>query len=112
MFIIIGYLLLFSPEALELGFALIVDGRSLPWADIKLILRTSQEALPGQVHVAYVLQPTQFVNKKQTSLSLSKEKDKLEFSVRVLEGRKRNERCLRKSDQRNKQRKEGDKETI
>ena len=76
-------LLTFSPEALELGFAVIVDGRWLSWSDIKLILRTSQEALPGQVHVVYVLQPSQFMNKKQVSMSLAKEKEKLEFTVSV-----------------------------
>lgn len=71
----------YSLEARELGFTLIIDGRNLSWNDIKLILRTSQEALPGQVHVAYILQPSQFMQKQQLSLSLSKEKDKLEFAV-------------------------------
>ncbi|XP_019859647.1 PREDICTED: triple functional domain protein-like [Amphimedon queenslandica] len=70
-----------SPEALELGFTVIVDGRWLSWPDIKLILRTTQEALPGAVHVAYVLQPNQFMKKKSVSLSLSKERDKLEFTI-------------------------------
>ena len=70
-----------SPEACELGFAIIVDGRALSWAEIKLILRTSQEALPGQVHIAYVIQPTQFVHRQQMTMALSKEKDKLEFAV-------------------------------
>ena len=46
-----------------------------------MILRTSQEAMPGQVHVAYVIQPNQFVHKQQISMGLSKEKDKVEFSV-------------------------------
>jgi hypothetical protein len=70
-----------SPEASELGFAIIIDGRSLPWSEVKLILRTSQEALPGAIHVAYVLQPSQFVHKQQMSMSLSKEKEKLEFAI-------------------------------
>ena len=70
-----------SPEACELGFAIIVDGRVLSWAEIKLILRTSQEALPGQVHIAYIVQPTQFVHRQQMTMALSKEKDKLEFAV-------------------------------
>ena len=59
----------------------IIDGRLLTWADIKLILRTCQEALPGQIHFAYLIQPTQFVNKQQVTMSLSKEKEKTEFNV-------------------------------
>ncbi len=51
------------------------------WNDVKMILRTSQEALPGQIHIAYIVQPNQFVQKQQISMGLSKEKDKLEFTV-------------------------------
>ena len=36
---------------------------------------------PGAVHVVYVVQPSQFMKKKSVSLSLSKERDKLEFTV-------------------------------
>ena len=72
-----------SPEVSELGFVVIVDGRLLTWTEIKLILRTAQEALPGQVQLAYVIQPTQFMHKQQMVMSLSKEKDRLEFGVSV-----------------------------
>ena len=81
---IIKFFFYYSIEAQELGFVLVVDGRLLSWSDVKMILRTAQEALPGQVHVAYIIQSNQFVQKQQISMGLSKEKDKVEFSVSCL----------------------------
>ena len=41
-----------------------------------------QEALPGQIHVAYIMQPGQFWQKQQSTRGHNKEKSKLEFTVR------------------------------
>ena len=40
-----------------------------------------QEALPGQVHVVYLVQPGQFWQKQQTTRGHNREKAKLEFTV-------------------------------
>ena len=72
-----------SAEVRENGFSVIVEARSLQWATVKLILRTVQEALPAQIHAAYILCPAPFLQKRQILTGLSKEKSKLEFTVSV-----------------------------
>ena len=64
----------------EYGFSIVLDARTTKWDSVKLILRTLQEALPGQVHVVYTVQSPQYIQKRK----LGKEKGKLEFTVRVL----------------------------
>ena len=58
-----------------------IDARSLKWDMVKLILRAVQEALPGQVHSVYIVQPSQFMQRKKMGFGHNKEKGKLEFSV-------------------------------
>ena len=61
----------------EYGFSIVLDARTTKWDTMKLILRTLQEALPGQVHVVYTVQSPQYIQKRK----LGKEKGKLEFTV-------------------------------
>ena len=77
-------LYLLSAEVMENGFSVIVEARGLQWATVKLILRTVQEALPAQIHAAYILCPAPFLQKRQILTGVSKEKSKLEFTVSVL----------------------------
>lgn len=68
-------------EIRECGYSLIIDGRSATWATIKNLLHMFQECLPGQIHVAYIIIPSHFLEKKRASMRMSKERDRLEFTT-------------------------------
>ena len=71
-------------EIRECGYSLIIDGRSATWSTIKSLLHMFQECLPGQIHVAYIISPSHFLEKKRASMRMGKEKEKLEFTTTVV----------------------------
>ena len=76
--------LLCRDEIRECGYSLIIDGRSATWSTIKSLLHMFQECLPGQIHVAYIISPSHFLEKKRASMRMGKEKEKLEFTTTVV----------------------------
>ena len=72
----------FRDEIRECGFSIIIDGHNSTWTAIKNLLKMFQECLPERIHVAYVVSPTQFLEKRRASTKASKEK--LEFSTVVV----------------------------
>ncbi|CAI8027448.1 Kalirin, partial [Geodia barretti] len=70
----------------EYGFSVIVDARHSSWHSTKMVLHSLQEVLPGQVHVAYIIQSSHFWQKQATTRGHNKEKKKnrLEFSTIML----------------------------
>jgi triple functional domain protein len=69
-------------EIRECGFSIIIDGRNATWSSIKNLLKMFQECLPEQIHVAYIVSPAHFLEKRRVTSKSGKEK--LEFSTVVV----------------------------
>ena len=81
---LVVHCILCRDEIRECGYSLIIDGRSATWSTIKSLLHMFQECLPGQIHVAYIISPSHFLEKKRASMKMGKEKERLEFTTTVV----------------------------